>query len=208
MSAEILPIRMAGMFPAIALRLFVVLIVLVPLILLNREALVDAALPMIGAVFKWVADDFRLLDLSIAQAGSDRVVKVTVMWQHIQVVGNHVIYPDARGTATASTLLAHTLQGPCAAIVAAFAWPLAAGRNRWWREIAARVLVLLPLLALLVVVDTPFVLAGELWGMVLDALDPNAFSVLVAWKTFLQGGGRYALGLAIASLAIHVARRT
>ena len=67
-----------------------------------------------------------------------------------------------------------------------------------------RLLVLLPLIAILIGIDMPVVLAGEIWHFILDALAPGTNSVLVTWKLFMQGGGRYALGFGAAILAVHV----
>lgn len=70
------------------------------------------------------------------------------------------------------------------------------------REIGSRFCVAFPLVCVLVAVETPVVLAGELWQMILEALDPTRFSVLAAVAAFLQGGGRYAIGLFIGVVAV------
>jgi hypothetical protein len=182
----------------VLLRLALAAGVVMPLATLYREALAEAWLPAYRAVFAWVADEFRLLSLAIDHEGADRVLRATVAWKRIVVLGGHVIYPDPRGTANASTLIAHALQGPMTAVIAAFAWPA-----RRIREFAWRVLLLGPLLTVLVLSDLPCVLAAELWELPLDALAPGTVSVLVIWKDFLQGGGRHALGLAAAVAAVH-----
>ena len=203
----------------ILLRLFLAAAVLLPLAVVYGEALVSSWLTVYRTVFAWVADDFKLLNLTIDHEGADRVLRAQIMWQHIVIIGGKVIYPDLRDTANASTLLAHALQAPLAAMLAALAWPSRARdvgslgspprsqSARPWLEWAARGIALLPLLAILVLIDMPVVLAGELWDMVLDALDPGATSPLVIWKQFMQGGGRYALGLAAGVLAVLAARR-
>jgi len=189
------------------MRLLLAATLLIPLAVLFGEDMVSAMLPLFGTVFEWVADDFKLLQLKIDNEGADRVLRATVMWKHIAFLGGHVIYPDARGTANASTLLAHALQAPLVALVTGFAWPTAAAAGastaRMRTELGTRLLVLLPLIAILICIDMPVVLAGELWHFILDALAPGTSSVLVAWKFFMQGGGRYALGLGVAVLAVH-----
>lgn len=193
------------------LRLLLAGAVLLPLAVLYGDALVSTWLGAYRAVFSWVADDFKLLNLYIDHEGADRVLRVRVMWQHIVFIGGQVIYPDPRGTANASTLLAHALQGPLVAVLAALTWSSRRGVGgaspRLWLEWVSRVLVLLPLLAILVLIDMPIVLAGELWDLALDALDPGAISPLVLWKQFMQGGGRYALGLTVGVLTVLAARR-
>jgi hypothetical protein len=196
----------------VLLRLLLGAAVLLPLAVVYGEALVNTWLAAYRVVFSWVADDFKLLNLYIDHEGADRVLRARVMWQHIVFIGGKVIYPDPRGTANASTLLAHALQGPLVAMLAAIAWPTRAQTGPGkptgpWLEWAARAIALLPPLAVLVLIDMPVVLAGELWELALDALDPGATSALVIWKQFMQGGGRYALGLAAGVLAVLAARR-
>lgn len=182
--------------------------VMIPIAVYFGESIVRAMLPMFGVIFEWVAGDFKLLRLTIDNEGADRVLSATVMWKHITILGGHVIYPDPRGTANASTLLAHALQGPLVAILTACAWPTAgttgASASRVWIELGIRLLVLLPLVAILIGIDMPVVLAGEIWHFTLDALAPGTGSVLVTWKHFMQGGGRYALGMGVAILAVHL----
>lgn len=181
------------------------------MVIVCGETLVGGWLNAYRAVFAWVADDFKLLSLNIEHEGVDRVLRARVTWRHIVVVGDTVIYPDPRGVADASTLMAHALQGPLAALLAAIAWPF---RERdfslkgpgAWLEWSVRGAVLVPLLAILVLTDMPLVLAGELWAMVLEALEPDATSALVLWKSFLQGGGRFALGVAAGVSAAVAAR--
>ncbi len=201
-----------GMPVHVLLRLTLAAAVLLPLAVLYGEVLVSSWLSAYRVVFSWVADDFKLLTLYIDHEGADRVLRARVMWRHIVFIGGKVIYPDPRGTANASTLLAHALQGPLVAVLVAIAWPIwAPSANdkpmRPWLEWVARAVVLPPLLAVLVLIDMPVVLAGELWGMALDALEPGAISALVIWKQFMQGGGRYALGLTAGVLAVLAARR-
>jgi hypothetical protein len=196
----------------ILLRLLLAAAVLLPLAVFYGEALVSTWLGAYRVIFSWVADDFKLLNLAIDHEGANRVLRAQVTWRHIVVIGGKVIYPDPRGTANASTLLAHALQGPLVAVLAVSAWPTRNPRDtgkqkQAWLEWLARAMVLPPLLALLVIIDMPVVLAGELWELALNALDPGATSAVVIWKRFMQGGGRYALGLAAGVLAVLVARR-
>jgi hypothetical protein len=198
---------LSGVASRVILRLVIAAMVALPLAVLHGERMVHAMLPMFGAVFEWVSNDFKLLRLAIDHEGADRVLRATVMWKHIVFIGGHVIYPDPRGTANVSTLMAHALQGPLTALLVTCAWPSDGNASHEaWREVAARLLVLGPLLPVLICIDLPVVLAGELWQLALDALDPNASSMLVYWKSFMQGGGRYALGFGAAILAVHWGR--
>ena len=186
-------------------RLAACVVVLLPLCLLAAEVLVSAALPAMGAVFKCVAGDFKLLALAIDQEGADRVVRATVAWKDVVVFDGHAVSPDPRGLANASTLLAHGLQSPITALLATLAWPPARGRMPWC-ELVRRCLLLVPAIGVLVATDIPLVLAGELQALAADALLPGATAPLATWARFLGGGGRYALGLVTAMLVVRVGR--
>lgn len=177
------------------------------LAILHGPALVEACLPVYRIVFSWLMDDFNLRALTLDREGADRVVRATVGWKPVVVLDGRVLYPDPRGSATASTLAAHALQGPLVMLAAAFAWPAYRMAEYAWRG-----LLLVPLLAVLVLSDVPVVLAGELWRMVRDALALNLTSPLLTWTSFVHGGGRYALALAAALAAVQggkwLSRRT
>lgn len=199
----------------VLLRLLLGAAVLLPLAVFYGEVLVNAWLAAYRIVFSWVADEFKLLNLYIDHEGADRVLRAQVAWRRIVFIGGgKAIYPDPRGMANASTLLAHALQGPLVAMLTAIAWPTrlqtatdAVGKTTRLRlEWAARAIALLPLLSVLMLVDMPIVLAGELWELALDMIVPDSTSALVIWKQFMQGGGRYALGLAAGVLAVLLAR--
>jgi hypothetical protein len=179
------------------------------LVLLGKTAIAQASLPLLAQAFSWAAPDFHLVSLAVVNVGADQVVEVRVTWKHIQVIGSHVIYPDPRGIATASTLSAHILQGPGLAWVVAACWPFAmAARRGRIREWVLRGLALAPVTLLLVALDVPLTLAGELWSYVYDALQPGQTNVLTMFKAFLEGGGRYALGAAAGLIAVQFGRST
>lgn len=165
------------------------------------QALVEAWLPAYRAVFSWLMDDFDLLTLALDHEGADRVVRATVAWKPFFLLDGRVLEMDPRGVGNVSTLTAHALQGPLVMLTAAFAWPA-----QRYSEYPLRLLLLAPLLAILVLADVPCVLAGELWRTVLDALAPGTASPLLAWKSFVHGGGRYVLALVAALAAVRGGR--
>lgn len=187
------------------LRLALCAVVLVPIAVVLGEALISKCLPAVGAIFAFVADDFRLLSLTVDHEGADRVVRATVAWKDVVVFGGTAIHPDPRGRANASTLLAHALQGPLTALLAAAAWPSARGRMPR-REMYRRCVLLVPAIGVLVAIDIPFVLAGELQALAVSTLAPGTPAPLAIWARFLGGGGRYALGLVAAVLVVQAAR--
>lgn len=175
---------------------------LLPLGVAFGEKLVAACLPLYRVVIGQVAAEFRIQSLALDREGADRVLRLRVSLRPVLLLGGKLTHPDPRGSANASTLVAHAVQGPLLAMLAALAWP---ARRR--TEIAWRLLPLAPLVALLVLCDLPCVLAAELWEILITHLAPHTFSPLVAWKDFLQGGGRLALGLAAGAASVALAAR-
>ena len=106
-----------------------------------------------------------VMSMHDADLYADRVLRAKVMWKHIVFIGGHVIYPDPRGTANVSTLMAHVLQGPLTAFLLTCAWPTDGRSTLAWRCIAARMLALGPLVLVLICIDVPVVLVGELWQL-------------------------------------------
>ncbi len=165
------------------------------------EAMVEACLPLFHKTFSVLASEFNVVSIVLDREGADRVVRATVSLRSPLVIDGRVFFPDPRGIANASTLIAHALQGPVVMLAIALAWP--ASRLV---EHACRVLLLAPLLLALLALDVPSVLAGELWRTVVDALAPGSTSALLGWKSFMQAGGRYALASAGAIVAVQGAR--
>jgi hypothetical protein len=184
------------------LRLLLGASVLLPLGVVFGAAFVESCLPAYRLVFRQVADEFRLQSLTLDREGADRVVRARVTLRPVLVIDGKVHYPDPRGTANASTLIAHGLQAPILAALIALAWPARRRMEALWR-----LLLLAPLVALLVLSDLPCVLAAELWEIVIGHLSPHTLSPLVIWKNFLQGGGRLALGLVAGAMAIVFTQR-
>lgn len=190
-------------------RLLLAATLLIAFGVLQGARLVEGCLPAYRAAIRHLADEFRVVRLALDREGADRVVRAEVALRPVVVIRGKPLTPDRRSRANASTLALNGLLAPMLALLTAMAWPA-----RRAIEYPARVLAMLPALAILLLLDTPAVLAAELWAIVLDRVAPGAFSPLVLWKDFLQSGGRQALGVAVGLLAVAVvaprrrARRT
>jgi hypothetical protein len=98
------------------------------------------------------------------------------------------------------------LYGPLLAVWLTLAWPTGrAGFGAAAGVLGLRLLGVLPAAAALALLDTPIVLAANLWRLLLDHLAPGSFSPLLMASDVLQGGGRYAFGLALGALAVGMA---
>lgn len=167
-------------------------LVLLAGLVLSGDWLVQASIPAMRSSFAWVAPDFQLQRLDLQREQADQVLHASVTLGRYTFVGGHLITPDPRGLAEASTIALHGLQGPLLALWAATVWPATALRTR-----ALRCLACLPAAVLLFLLDAPVVLAAGMWQFLVDAHAPGSWQPLLIARDLLQGGGRVVIGLAI-----------
>jgi hypothetical protein len=113
------------------------------------------------------------------------------------IVGGRALMPDPRARANVSTLAGHATQPAMLCLALILAWPA-----RRAIEYPLRALIAFGGLAFVILIDVPFVLWGELWNLHVSAFEPDRFSPLLIWRNFLQGGGRFVLGLAVGVLTV------
>jgi hypothetical protein len=171
-----------------ARRLLLATCMLVPVAALGSDAVVSLLLPAYRVAFEWLAPEFRLLALETGADGGHRVLLARVTIADILVVGQHAVYPDARGVATASTPLAHALHLPLVAMLVAFTLPGPMGRAAL-SALAAGVATV-PLLPF----DLAAILAANVWHLVVDRYAPGTTTPLLTWAGFLGAGGRWMIG--------------
>lgn len=163
----------------------------------NDARLAEPLLPLIKTEIAWLDDTYRVIDLSVSRQGADRVIRLEVGLERIVVLGGRVLHPDPRARANVSTLAGHIAQPALLCLALVIAWPV-----RRAIEYPLRAFATVGGIALVILADVPFVLWGELWDLHVSTLEPNRFSPLLIWKNFLQGGGRFVLGLAVGALAV------
>lgn len=181
----------------VGLRFALALVVLLAAGHFHGGHLVQAVLPVFRAEIGWLERDYRVLDLSLAREGADRVIALEVGLAGFIVLGRHALYPDPRARARVTTLAGHVLTPAILSFALAAAW-----RARRKREYPLRFAIALPLAFAVMLLDVPFVLLGEAWNIQVAALEPDRFSPILVWKDFLQGGGRFVLGLMAGVIAI------
>ena len=184
-----------------AWRTLAVGVALLAALLLAGEATVRAASPTMQRVFEQLMPEFRVVQFGLDQEQADRVLRVEVTRSNYVLIGGRAIEPNTRGTANASTLALQTLFGPLLALWVALAWPTQGRVSR----LAWRLVCVLPPAIALALLDTPVVLAAQLWGLMVDHFAPDEFSALAVAGRLLQSGGRYVLGLSIGMAAIALA---
>ncbi len=166
------------------------------------QTLVNALLPTTHALLGWFDDRFSILFLGIDHDRQDTVVRLRVSIATIFVMGGQVIAPQPNGWMEVTTTIGAMLQPLVIAPAIAGALP---GRP------AVRLMRLVIAISLalgFLVIDLPLTLYAYVWDMLIDNLDPNRFSLLLAWHEFLHAGGRLGMGILLGLLAISAASST
>ena len=161
------------------------------------KAVTEAMLPLLRWEIAQLDDTYRILDLSLDREGRDTVVRLDVGLEKAIIIGGQALMPDPRALANVSTLAGHVMQPVLLCLAVILAWPA-----RRAIEYPVRALVAFGGIALVILVDVPFVLWGELWNLHVSVYEPDRFSPLLIWKNFLQGGGRFVLGLGVGVVAV------
>jgi len=183
----------------IMLRLLLATALILPLSIHYADAIVRMLMPLYRLIFEFIGDDYQIKFFGLAARGVESVIRVDVSMAHALIVGGHLVFPDPRGTANVTTPVVQIIQPATVALIAALAWPCSS-LKRWFLRLTALAFFLLIITSL----DAPFLLAGEVWSLVIDHMSPGTESALVTWSQFLQGGGRAVLGIfaALASVAV------
>ncbi len=152
-------------------------------------------LPLYQYVLDWALADFGVVYLGIA-LGHEYVFDTEVMAERAMLVQGQIL--PAGLTVHASTPLYAALIHPVVLAAAALVWPLP-----HWRARLLRLLLSLPCLLVLEALDVPLVLASSIRDLLSFSLDPgaDAASLRVDWTRVMDGGGRFALSLAMAFAA-------
>lgn len=175
-------------------------VMVIALKLIGRDV-VESMLPLVRWIIAGMDDHYRVLALGLASQADDTVIMLKVSLVKPLTIGGHTLYPHPLGVAQVTTLLGNALQPLVLAIIAISVWPCKA-----FTEWLLRAVIVVTMMFFLFMLDMPFVLLGELQAALVAAYSPGSFSGLVAWKGFMQGGGRLALGLACGALSVVAAQ--
>jgi hypothetical protein len=159
--------------------------------------LVAAAMPPFRIWLGWIDSTYRTIDLSVANANGELVVRRLATPAHPHAVGGEVVDGDPSQPIATQAAAGLVLQPLVLALALVVAWP--------WRsaaELAVRVTVAAPLALLIALLDVPLMLYGVAWNSELALLDPSAFSPLVYWADFMNAGGRFALTVAAVAVSV------
>jgi len=184
----------------IALRVLIATALVLAVAKASSRDIVAWLAPGLTAALVWVADDFKVLRVEfVKERNQDSLAALAVLKRSV-FLGGRAIVPDGVTPIVVGATVGSVLQSALVALVLVLAWP--ASLVEWLLRLA----IATAPIAVIVFIDTPLSMAALLWNSHVMYLEPGRFSALVAWNTFLNGGGRLALGLVAGALAIALAR--
>ena len=189
------------MSKALVLRVLLAAAVVLALAHVGARDVAKLLLPMLREALAVVADDFSIQRFELMQERANTTIGALAVQERTLFLGGQAIVPDGQQVVVASTTVGTVMQPLLVLAVLVLAWParLLEFTVRLGLAATAGVVVLL--------LDTPFSLAAWLWDAQLKMYEPGTSSPLIWWNVFLNGGGRLALGLVAAALAIALAQR-
>lgn len=180
------------------LRLLVIGVAVLALSFLIAPHYVGLWLPLYKQVAGWLLPDYRIVELALRSQPPDQLVSLTIETARPLIVGTKLL--PAGMSLSSTTLQGHAVQHLVIVVSLLLAWP----QNQPGSQRLVLLLFALPALFILEALDIPFVLAGAIQDLLLAQFSPSEWSQswLVRWMNFLNGGGRLALSLAGALIAI------
>jgi len=171
-----------------------VYLVLLTLSLYYGSAYAGFLLPLYRWELGHLAQDYDIQGLMLGDSHGEGVVILTLLSQYF-VIGGHVVPSGI--SISCSTLVGHALQHPLLILSLAVAWPASTLARRMVQLCCA-----LPFLLLVELLDIPLILLGSAQDLMMANFPSANGSFLVGWMNFLNGGGRPALSIFAAMMAV------
>lgn len=160
------------------------------------ERLAQAWLPLCEAEIALLDDTFSIDSLTLTKQGADRVIRMDIRPTRYFVLGERTVRPHPLARANSTTLVANLVLPAVLLLASGLAWP---ARHVW--AYALRLPLLAAVWLMLAAVDVPLTLWAGIWGMYVDAYEPDRLSPLLIWVDMLQSGARLALPMVAGALA-------
>jgi hypothetical protein len=174
----------------LAIRLLLVGALLVTAARLLQTTLIRPLLPLYGATVVLLAPQFTLQSLEPVEFAGHTVVPIG--W----------LASGQQGGYEVSLSLTGLLQYPTLALLILLAWPAAN-----LRVLGTRLLLAVPITALLLLTEAPTTIVAELWSVVRNQADPGAICYWMVWSRFLMGGGGLLMAGILGATGVIVAQR-
>ena len=193
--------RMRRPFRDFAIRLVLIAAILLTLGRLYGTAVVTPMLPAFAWEIETVDDRLMVDRIDIVNRKADTYIELRVTPIRLLMLGNRVLMPDAKLFFEPSTLVGSVLQPVILFLAIVLAWPFA----RFWVA-SARLLLSVPMIALLLVTNVPLGFVGVMLDFRQNYPDIPV-APLAYWNDFLQTGGPLALAIAAGVLVVSTADR-
>jgi hypothetical protein len=171
-----------------------------------EKSLVNAALPLLQALFELLQNDFTILSADIAQHGPNETLQVRADLAKPFYIDGRFVYPINLRSATpigwlqVNLTLGGLTQYALLMSIAVLAWPA-----RSVGEYLTRLGIAVPCAAMLFLLNCLCTLFAEFQNAMYQTYAPNTFLLSMAWSKFLMGGGSAMLALLLAALCIRLA---
>lgn len=159
------------------------------------ERVAALSAPAFAAEIRLVQRTFVVRDLSVAREAGELLFRMEVALARPVTVEGRTFYPDPRGQAISSTLVANAILPAALFLASLFAIPAARARNHLWRLLA-----LAPGVMLMASIGVPATLLANVWRIVYEAANASGYSLLLFWSDFVQDGGLNILAIGCGSL--------
>lgn len=168
--------------------------------------LAQALLPGLRAVVPLLDPRFQLSEVRLARHGADEVVRFRGNLSRPLLVQGRIVSPFGwNGTPPGGFQITYTLGGvlqySAGLLIFTLAWPVS-GR----RELARRLALALPCIALLPLAIVPLTVVAEFRHGLMSLVAPGPPGGLLIASRYLMGGGGWAIVLVAAALCIDRAR--
>ena len=184
-----------------AIRLVVIAAILLTLGRVYSTAVVTPILPAMAWVIEAVDDRFRVEEMRIVERKADTFIELKATPVRIFMLGNRILMPDAKLFFEPAILVGSVLQPVILFLAIILAWPGAR-----LRTLGVRLLLAVPVIALLLVVNVPLGFVGVMLDF-REYFPDIPVAPLVYWNDFLQTGGPLALAIAAGILVASAADR-
>jgi hypothetical protein len=158
------------------------------------NAYVQTLLPLYRWELNHLAQDYQLQSLVIGENHGEQVISLTLLTKYF-VISQHEIPSGI--SISCSTLVGYALQHLLLIFSLVVAWPTPTLKQKFIQIFCA-----LPFLLLVELLDIPFMLLGSAQDLMAANFASSESSLAIEWMNFMNGGGRQALSLFAAMLAV------
>jgi hypothetical protein len=170
-----------------------------------ERAIVAPVVPLLAATVPILDPHFKVLSAWIEESGASRTVEVRADLSGPLEYAGRTLNPlgsDTHGLFQVNITVGGLLQYSGLLLIIALAWPV-----RTALELPLRLVLCVPLMALLLVLEFPCTVVAEMWTLLRDQFAPDRFNGWLVWSRFLMGGGGLLIAGLLGALVVVAAQR-